>query len=88
MMKIRSIALPALLALAGAVQAQTVQTTAGPTPPAVEPRHVILIIGDGMDEHQVTIARNYLVGARGQLQLDQMPLRGGTKGTHVLAPRK
>jgi len=39
------------------------------------PRHVILIIGDGMDEQQVTIARNYLKGAAGRLLLDQMPLR-------------
>ena len=36
------------------------------------PRHVILIIGDGMDEQQITIARNYLQGAAGQLLLDQM----------------
>ncbi len=40
------------------------------------PRNVILIIGDGMDDHQITIARNYLVGARGRLTLDKMPLRG------------
>jgi len=37
--------------------------------------NVILIIGDGMDDHQVTIARNYLVGSRGKLTLDQLPLR-------------
>ena len=44
---------------------------------AVEPaRNVILIIGDGMDDQQITIARNYLAGARGRLSLDQMPLRG------------
>jgi len=40
-----------------------------------EPRHVILIIGDGMDDQQITIARNYLKGAAGQLLLDQLPLR-------------
>ncbi|MBT4522861.1 MAG: alkaline phosphatase [Halieaceae bacterium] len=40
-----------------------------------KPRHVILIIGDGMDDHQITIARNYLVGASGHLALDQMALR-------------
>lgn len=79
MKKLRSIALPATLALACAAQAQTEQSAAGPTPPAAEPRHVILIIGDGMDEHQVTIARNYLKGARGQLLLDQMPLRGAAQ---------
>ena len=39
-------------------------------------RNVILIIGDGMDDHQITIARNYLVGPRGKLTLDTMPMRG------------
>lgn len=43
------------------------------------PRQVILIIGDGMDEQQITIARNYLKGAAGQLLLDQMPLRGASQ---------
>jgi len=38
-------------------------------------RNVILIIGDGMDDQQITIARNYLEGARGRLLLDSMPLR-------------
>ncbi len=47
----------------------------GPLEPATEPRHVILIIGDGMDEQQITIARNYLKGAAGQLLLDTLPLR-------------
>ena len=45
------------------------------TAPDSEPRQVILIIGDGMDEQQITIARNYLKGAAGQLLLDRMPLR-------------
>ncbi|MCZ6475451.1 MAG: alkaline phosphatase, partial [Gammaproteobacteria bacterium] len=37
---------------------------------------VILIIGDGMDDQQITIARNYLVGSEGRLTLDQLPYRG------------
>jgi alkaline phosphatase len=44
-----------------------------------QPRQVILIIGDGMDEQQITIARNYLKGAAGQLLLDQMPLRAAAQ---------
>jgi alkaline phosphatase len=40
------------------------------------PKHVILLIGDGMDDHQITIARNYLVGAQGRLTLDTLPHRG------------
>ena len=39
-------------------------------------KSVILIIGDGMDDHQITIARNYLAGSRGTLLLDEMPFRG------------
>lgn len=47
--------------------------------PAAEPRQVILIIGDGMDEQQITIARNYLKGAAGQSLLDHMPLRSAVQ---------
>jgi len=47
--------------------------------PATQPRQVILIIGDGMDEQQITIARNYLKGAGGQLLMDQMPLRSAVQ---------
>lgn len=36
------------------------------------PRNVILIIGDGLDDHQITAARNYLVGARGALHIDRL----------------
>jgi alkaline phosphatase len=39
-------------------------------------RNVILIIGDGMDDTQVTMGRNYLKGAQGRLLLDNMPHRG------------
>ena len=47
--------------------------------PPASPRNVILIIGDGMDDNQVTIARNYLVGARGRLGLDAMPVRSAVQ---------
>jgi alkaline phosphatase len=40
---------------------------------------VILIIGDGMDDQQITIARNYLVGYDGRLVLDQMPVRSAVQ---------
>ncbi|GAB3278200.1 alkaline phosphatase [Parahaliea aestuarii] len=41
--------------------------------------NVILIVGDGMDDQQVTIARDYLKGANGQLLLDQMPVRSAVQ---------
>ena len=42
-------------------------------------RNVILIIGDGMDDTQVTIGRNYLKGAQGRLVIDNMPYRGAVQ---------
>ncbi len=39
-------------------------------------RNVILLIGDGMGDSEITIARNYTVGASGRLALDELPLTG------------
>lgn len=46
---------------------------------ASAPPKVILIIGDGMDDQQITIARNYLVGYSGRLTLDDMPWRSSVQ---------
>ena len=62
----------ALHASAGIAQASASQHGSSS---ASQSRQVILIIGDGMDEQQITIARNYLEGATGLLQVDQLPLR-------------
>ena len=40
---------------------------------------VILIIGDGMDQHQITIARDYLAGYQGRLTLDTLPVRSNVQ---------
>lgn len=40
------------------------------------PANVILIIGDGFDDQHVTMGRNYLKGADGELLLDTLPVRG------------
>jgi alkaline phosphatase len=40
---------------------------------------MILLIGDGMDQHQITIARNYLVGYEGWLTLDTLPERSSVQ---------
>jgi alkaline phosphatase len=40
---------------------------------------VVIIIGDGMDDQQITIARNYLVGYDGRLTLDDMPVRSAVQ---------
>ena len=39
-------------------------------------KNVILLIGDGMGDSEITIARNYSIGAAGRLALDTLPLTG------------
>lgn len=39
-------------------------------------KNIILFIGDGMGDSEITIARNYSVGAAGRLALDTLPLTG------------
>ena len=39
-------------------------------------RNIILLIGDGLGDSEITIARNYTVGAGGRLALDELPLTG------------
>ncbi len=46
---------------------------------AESPRNVILFIGDGMGDQQITIARNYLAGAQGKLLLDELPFRAAVQ---------
>lgn len=48
-----------------------------------EPRSVILIIGDGMDDSIITAARIYSRGADGRLALDELPSTGAMT-THGL----
>jgi len=39
-------------------------------------RNVILVIGDGMGDAEITMARNYQVGAGGRLHMDRVPQTG------------
>ncbi|GAB5450361.1 MAG: alkaline phosphatase [Halioglobus sp.] len=74
-------ALPFLYFFTSLLLSITPHTAANAQPAAdtEQPRQVILIVGDGMDEQQITIARNYLAGARGELVLDSMPMRGAVQ---------
>lgn len=64
----------ASLAVTGMCVACTSPTDSGATL-ALAPK-VILIIGDGMDDQQITIGRNYLVGQNGRLVVDDLTYRG------------
>jgi alkaline phosphatase len=39
-------------------------------------KNVILFLGDGMGDSEITVARNYEVGANGRLTMDSLPLTG------------
>ncbi|SHG38790.1 alkaline phosphatase [Streptoalloteichus hindustanus] len=39
-------------------------------------RNVLLFVGDGMGDSEITLARNYELGAAGRLNLDRLPLTG------------
>ncbi|HCS28558.1 MAG TPA: alkaline phosphatase, partial [Spongiibacteraceae bacterium] len=50
-------------------------------------RNLILIIGDGMDDQQISIARSYLAGADGKLNIDHMPVRAAVR-VQTISERK
>ena len=39
-------------------------------------KNVILFLGDGMGDSEITVARNYQVGANGRLWMDALPFTG------------
>jgi alkaline phosphatase len=45
-------------------------------PGGLSDNNVILMIGDGMGDSEITIARNYEVGAAGRLAMDELPFTG------------
>ena len=47
-------------------------------------RNVVLFIGDGVDDHQLTIARNYLVGADGVFVFETFEHQAAAKVLTVL----
>lgn len=60
------------------VLAVGVVTTLGARQPTPA-RHAIVFIGDGVDDHQLTIARNYLFGARGGFSFESFPYRAAAR---------
>ncbi|MFE7331233.1 alkaline phosphatase [Streptomyces sp. NPDC057565] len=80
----RHLAVATALVAATAV-AVTVTSTAGAFDSAQQAKaaitdgkakNVILLIGDGMGDSEITLARDYTVGANGRLNMDKFPLTG------------
>lgn len=70
-----------LLLLPACARTQTESSTQSADAKA---KSVILLIGDGMDDHQIAIARNYLHGASGSMSFEEMPVRGAARVLTVL----
>jgi alkaline phosphatase/streptomycin-6-phosphatase len=69
----------ALASLTGCAARHGAGDRGGALAPALDDaraRHVILLIGDGLGDSEITIARNYHAGAAGRLALDTLPLTG------------
>ncbi|MCH0566829.1 MULTISPECIES: alkaline phosphatase [unclassified Streptomyces] len=71
--------------IAATAAAAAVTTTAGASDTRQQAQHaikggkaknVILLIGDGMGDSEITLARDYTVGADGRLNMDRFPLTG------------
>ncbi|HEY7170562.1 MAG TPA: alkaline phosphatase [Vicinamibacterales bacterium] len=66
--------------LAAALVTALASTAAGQRPAAPDAdrpvRKILLFIGDGMGDSEITIARNYSVGASGRLAMDTLPYSG------------
>ena len=62
--------------------------TPAPEQMAAPARNVILFVGDGMGDSEITLARYYARGARGRLALDVLPSKGSltTFAVHETAP--
>ncbi|MEV4438916.1 alkaline phosphatase [Streptomyces sp. NPDC049577] len=67
------IAVPAAAAAQGG-QPDAADLAAGHGPKKA--KNVILLIGDGMGDSEITLARDYTVGAAGRLNMDKFPLTG------------
>lgn len=82
-----AIAGAAVLAVGAALAQPTARDRLQSLQQAINPgraKNVILLIGDGMGDSEITIARNYTVGAGGRLALDSLPLTGAMTTYSVL----
>ena len=81
---VRDAVAPLLIALAMvACQAPSPAVPSVATDPATA-QTVILFIGDGLDDHQLTIGRNYLLGSDGVFSFEAFPHRGAAAVLTVL----
>ena len=68
--------LTAILLLSVLSGVSTAEQSAISQKAALKVRNVILLIGDGMGDSEITIARNYQYGAAGRLGMDTLPFTG------------
>ncbi|MFF0740461.1 alkaline phosphatase [Streptomyces sp. NPDC004111] len=66
----------AALAVTSSVSASDTKEQAQRSVKGGKAKNVILLIGDGMGDSEITLARDYTVGAAGRLNMDRFPLTG------------
>ncbi len=90
----RAVALTAALALAGGATATALtfdgrEDRSAAVASAIDPstpKNVILLIGDGMGESEITAARNYIGVMTARLHMDTIPFRGVATPTRSTTP--
>ena len=78
-MTVGVVVVEALLCSTAAIASRTHEDRTTDVRRAVEggtAKNVIMFLGDGMGDSEITIARNYAVGAAGRLNMDSLPLTG------------
>ncbi|MFI9205082.1 alkaline phosphatase [Streptomyces sp. NPDC053048] len=70
------VAVPAAAAATEGGRSDVAQAAAGHGSSAKKAKNVILLIGDGMGDSEITLARDYTVGAAGRLNMDRFPMTG------------
>ncbi len=82
--RVRSVPSVVPWVLAGGVGLGLATTPRACSRPEEGARNAIVFIGDGVDDHQLTIARNYLLGANGAFSFEDFPYRAAARVLTVL----
>ncbi|MFI9305630.1 alkaline phosphatase [Streptomyces triculaminicus] len=70
------VAVPAAAAVSDQGGQSDVASALGHGSASKKAKNVILLIGDGMGDSEITLARDYTVGAAGRLNMDKFPMTG------------
>lgn len=73
---VAGVAVPATAAASGPDDTSDAPSSIAAQSGKQKAKNVILLIGDGMGDSEITLARDYTVGAAGRLNMDKFPMTG------------